>query len=174
MFTIEQATVQDVERIRRMALRVFPDTYREIISPEQTDYMMEWMYAPAQIRRQMEEGQVYLILLKDGEDGGYASVERQEKDLFILQRLYVLPAFQGCQAGRFLFDEAVKYIREVHPEPCVMELHVNRYNRAVHFYRRMGMSVDREGDFPIGNGFYMNDYIMKRVISEEHESVVSS
>jgi hypothetical protein len=38
---------------------------------------------------------------------------------------------------------------------------VNRHNRAFHFYRHMGMSVDREGDFPIGNGFYMNDYIMK-------------
>jgi len=24
----------------------------------------------------------------------------------------------------------------------------------------MGMQKDRQGDFPIGNGFYMNDYIM--------------
>ena len=26
--------------------------------------------------------------------------------------------------------------------------------------RRMGMRKLREGDFPIGNGYYMNDYIM--------------
>ena len=48
----------------------------------------------------------------------------------------------------------------MHPEPCVMELNVNRNNKALRFYERMGMHKDREGDFPIGNGFYMNDYIM--------------
>ena len=52
------------------------------------------------------------------------------------------------------------YIRSVHPGPCRMELNVNRHNRALHFYERMGMRVLREGDFPIGDGYYMNDYIM--------------
>ena len=28
------------------------------------------------------------------------------------------------------------------------------------FYRHLGMTVLRQGDFHIGNGFYMNDYIM--------------
>jgi ribosomal protein S18 acetylase RimI-like enzyme len=161
MLATRKATGQEAERIYRLALRVFPDTYREILSPEQLDYMVEWMYAPAHIRRQMDEGQVYMILSKDGEDCGYAAVEQQGENLFHLQKIYVLPAFQGCRAGRFLFDEVVKYIREVHPEPCVMELNVNRHNRAFHFYRHMGMSLDREEDIPIGNGFYMNDYIMK-------------
>ena len=41
-----------------------------------------------------------------------------------------------------------------------MELNVNRSNRAKGFYERMGMRVVREGDFPIGGGFFMNDYIM--------------
>ena len=41
-----------------------------------------------------------------------------------------------------------------------MELNVNRNNRALHFYERMGLRKLREGDFPIGDGYYMNDYIM--------------
>ena len=28
------------------------------------------------------------------------------------------------------------------------------------YYEKMGMRKLREGDFPIGNGYYMNDYIM--------------
>ena len=55
---------------------------------------------------------------------------------------------------------AVEYIRSVHSGPCMMELNVNRRNRALHFYERMGMRRLREGDFPIGDGYYMNDYIM--------------
>jgi len=41
-----------------------------------------------------------------------------------------------------------------------MELNVNRNNKALHFYEHKGMKKLREGDFPIGNGYYMNDYIM--------------
>ena len=59
-----------------------------------------------------------------------------------------------------MFEHVVKYIKEIHPTPCVMELNVNRDNKAVTFYEHMGMHKDRQGDFPIGNGFFMNDYIM--------------
>jgi hypothetical protein len=45
-----------------------------------------------------------------------------------------------------------------------MELNVNRHNRAVTFYEHMGMHKDREGDFPIGEGYYMNDYIMQMTL----------
>ena len=41
-----------------------------------------------------------------------------------------------------------------------MELNVNRNNKALQFYAHMGRRKLREGDFPIGNGYYMNDYIM--------------
>ena len=60
--------------------------------------------------------------------------------------------------------KAVKYIKEIHPEPCMLELNVNRNNKALHFYEHMGMKKLREGDFPIGNGYYMNDYIMGKEI----------
>ena len=91
---------------------------------------------------------------------GYLSVERQEEALFHLQKIYVLPRFQGCGVGSFLFEAAVEYVRRTHPGGSRMELNVNRSNRALGFYRRMGMRCLREGDFPIGGGYFMNDYIM--------------
>lgn len=161
MFRIRIATKKDADLIYSLALQVFPATYKEILSPEQLEYMMEWMYAPANTLRMMDEGQVYLIMSKDGKNCGYASIEQQDADLFHLQKIYVLPAFQGCGAGKYLFEEVLKYIRNIHPSSFTMELNVNRGNKAVHFYKRMGMTIDREGDFSIGNGYYMNDYIMK-------------
>lgn len=160
MLSVRQATPDDLPLIRRMAGEVFPATYRDILSPAQLEYMMEWMYSPESLRRQMREGHVYFIAAAGDEPCGYLSVERQEADLFHLQKIYVLPRFQGSGAGALLFRRAVAYIREVHPAPCRMELNVNRNNRAVHFYERMGMRRLREGDFPIGDGYYMNDYIM--------------
>ncbi|MEG1562453.1 MAG: GNAT family N-acetyltransferase [Bacteroides sp.] len=161
MLTIRRATIDDCELIHALAAIAFPATYQEILSPEQLDYMMEWMYAPANLHKQMEEeGHVYFIASLNGEACGYVSVQPEEADLFHLQKIYVLPQFQGKHLGKCLFEHAIRYIEGVHPSPCLLELNVNRNNRAVHFYERMGMTRLREGDFPIGNGYYMNDYIM--------------
>jgi ribosomal protein S18 acetylase RimI-like enzyme len=161
MFTIRKATTADCELIRELAQQIFPVTYQDILTPEQNDYMMEWMYSPENIRKQMEEeGHVYFLAYEGEEAVGYVSVQQQAEDLFHLQKIYVLPSRQGAHLGSFLFRHAVKYIKEVHPAPCLMELNVNRNNKALQFYEHMGMRKLREGDFPIGNGFYMNDYIM--------------
>ena len=53
MFTIRKATSDDCILINKLAKQVFPTTYKEILSPDQLDYMMEWMYAPLKIRKQM-------------------------------------------------------------------------------------------------------------------------
>ena len=85
MLTIQKVTVADCELINKMAGEVFPATYKEILSPEQLDYMMDWMYAPENIRKQMEEeGHVYFIAYKEGKPCGYVSVQQQEKDIFQL------------------------------------------------------------------------------------------
>ena len=44
MFKIRKATLEDIEMINRLAWIVFPHTYKEILSPEQMEYMMDWMY----------------------------------------------------------------------------------------------------------------------------------
>lgn len=161
MFTIRKATAADCALINKLAWEVFPATYKEILSDDQMAYMMNWMYAPENVRKQMEEeGHVYFIAYKESEPAGYVSVQQQDTDVFHLQKIYVLPSFQGAHLGSQLFDQAVKYIKEIHPSPCLMELNVNRNNKALHFYERKGMKKLREGDFPIGNGYYMNDYIM--------------
>lgn len=160
-FRIRRATTDDCELIHSLAEQVFPVTYQEILTPEQIAYMMEWMYAPSNIRHQMEEeGHVYLLAVTENETAGYASIEQQAADLFHLQKIYVLPRYQQARCGRFLFTEVIGYIRSQHPTPFRIELNVNRYNPALGFYEHMGMRKLREGDFPIGNGYYMNDYIM--------------
>lgn len=160
LLSLHRAEAEDVPLIRRLADEAFPATYREILSPAQLDYMMEWMYAPEVLQKELQGPFAWFIARYGGQPCGYVSVERQQADLFHLQKIYVLPRFQGLGAGAFLFRAAVEHIRKVHPAPCRMELNVNRRNRALHFYERMGMRRLHEGDFPIGNGYFMNDYIM--------------
>lgn len=94
MITTRKATTADISLINELATEAFPYTYREILTPEQIDYMMDWMYSPESLRRQMEEeGHHYYLIYKDGQAAGYVSIQQEGDDLFHLQKIYVLPAF---------------------------------------------------------------------------------
>lgn len=161
MITFRKATAQDIPDIRHIAEIAFPATYCDIISPEQLKYMMEWMYSEDSLHDQInKQGHVFLLAEINGNPCGYASIEQQGADLFHLQKIYILPEFHGRGIGRSLFEHVTDYIRKPHPTPCLMELNVNRHNRAVSFYEHLGMRRLRSGDFPIGGGYFMNDYIM--------------
>ena len=161
MFEIRKATLEDISLINELAWIVFPHTYKELLSQGQIEFMMDWMYSPTNLQKQMtEDGHIYFIAYKDEVPAGYLSIQPEGEHTYHLQKIYVLPHFQGMKLGKLLFNHAIKAIKELHPEPCQMRLNVNRENKAVTFYQRMGMVKVDEGDFPIGNGYYMNDYIM--------------
>lgn len=161
MFKIRKVTLEDIEMINRLAWIVFPHTYKEILSPEQMEYMMDWMYSPENLHKQMtEDGHIYYLAFEGDEPAGYLSIQPEGEHTYHLQKIYVLPSFQGKKLGKLLFEHAIKAIKELHPEPCQMRLNVNRQNKALTFYEKMGMKKVDEGDFHIGNGYYMNDYIM--------------
>ena len=187
---ISKASGEDIMCIHDMAQVVFRHTYREILSPEQMEYMMDWMYSPTNLQKQLDEGHVYYIAYRDGKACGYVSVQHEGiadegRLLFHLQKIYVLPSEQGHGLGRALFDRAVAHVREAAlareidhmrevaggcTEGCVegcvegcgarIELNVNRNNPSIGFYHHLGLRILRQGDFHIGNGYYMNDYIM--------------
>lgn len=161
MITFRKAGMEDTPLIEELAQEIFRHTYREILSPEQTDYMMEWMYSQDSLKRQIgEEGHIYHIVYYGGEAVGYFSVQQQGERLWHLQKIYLRKGMQGKSVGKQMFMKAVEYIRENSVLPATMELNVNRNNPAVAFYEKMGMYKASQGDFHIGNGYYMNDYIM--------------
>ncbi len=161
MVTVREACEADIPALRRMAEVAFPTAYALILSKAQIAYMMRMMYSEESLHRQFAvEKQRFFIAEDDGREVGYASVERQGETLFHLQKIYVLPSAQGSGVGSALFDRIVEEVRLMQPSACRLELNVNRHNKAVGFYLRKGMRQVRSGDFPIGDGYYMNDYIM--------------
>ena len=166
---VRRATTEDIPLIRSMADVSFRDTYRDILSPEQMEYMLDWMYSEASLERQMgPDGHVYFIAETDeGEPFAYLSVQplglqEDGTHLFEFQKLYINSAWRGKGYGKKLFDFVFHFVKEeAGGGPCRVEFHVNRYNtRAVEMYKHIGMTLIREGDFPIGHGYYMNDYLM--------------
>lgn len=51
MNDIRMAGIKDIPIIKRMAEQVFPETYKDIITLEQCEYMMDMMYSEDSLRR---------------------------------------------------------------------------------------------------------------------------
>lgn len=159
MVEIRMAAREDLATIHNMADVVFRDTYRDILSSEQLDYMMDWMYSMTSLERQLQEGHVYYIAWDRDTPKGYVSVQKERERLYHLQKVYVMPSAQKTGLGKLLMDRALKHVKDEAGHAAV-ELNVNRENPALGFYKHVGFKIVRQGDFPIGKGFYMNDYIM--------------
>ena len=155
------ADEKDILSIRNLARVTFPATYSSIISAKQIDFMMDMMYSETVLRRELEGGVTFLMLLADGTPAGFVSFGKQDDEgLFHLHKIYLLPEFQGLGYGSEMFLKAEQEMRAQGAK--AFELNVNRHNKALDFYKKMGMSIDRSGDFDVGGGFYMNDYIMRK------------
>lgn len=163
---IKRAGRDELHFIHEMAEVVFRETYKTILSAEQMDYMMEWMYSLPNLEKQVALGHTYYIAWNGVEPQGYVSVRKDSveadgTEVWHLEKIYVMPSAQGKGLGLRLLETAKQHVRDNKSTAKVrIELNVNRNNPAVGFYRRQGLSILRQGDFPIGNGFYMNDYIM--------------
>ncbi len=163
--TIRRASAEDIPLIRSMADVVFRKTYADILSPDQMEYMMDWMYSEGSLRGQVcDEGRYFHIAEMDGVPAGYVSFEYESalpdgRDFYHLQKLYVLPDRQGLGIGRAMLEHVKDSLRGLCPGGFRFALNVNRANPAVSFYEHVGLVRESQGDFPIGNGFYMNDYI---------------
>ncbi|MDD4593341.1 MAG: GNAT family N-acetyltransferase [Parabacteroides sp.] len=161
-FTIRKADIHDCELIHEMASKTWENTYGTILSPEQLAYMFDMMYSIKNLHHQMcELHHQFFIIYADGQPGGYLSIETLNDDLYEFQKVYSLPQLHGTGIGRYIIKQGVAYLKSIHRKPFAVELHVNRYNPAVNFYKHMGFYQSDQGDFPIGNGYFMNDYIMR-------------
>ncbi len=163
MFEIRKATPDDIPLIRELNFRIWPQTYAAILSQEQINYMLDLMYSEASLTRQMtEEACNFIIVYENGNPVGFASFSETETGIWKLHKIYILPNQQGKGTGRFTLDYIINTIKAQGAK--VLQLQVNRYNKAKDFYEKLGFSVIKIADFYIGNGYFMNDYVMEKKI----------
>ena len=161
MFEIKNAGVIDIPLIRELTSRVWPQTYASILSQAQIDYMLEMMYSETSLKEQMtQDGCRFIIVYEDGNPVGFASYNEEQPHRWKLNKIYVLPAQQGKGTGKFMIDYIIEEIKKSKGNSLFLQ--VNRYNNAKVFYERLGFTEVDFINLDIGNGYFMNDYIMEK------------
>ncbi len=159
MIQIIAAAKDDISVIQSLAYSIWPVVYKEMITEEQINYMLENRYSKQALEEQMNAGQQFFIAREDNNYLGYAGVAPTEtENMYKLEKLYVLPDNHKKGVGSILLDAVELFTTQKGGSELILQ--VNRSNAAVGFYKKKGFVIDREADVEIGNGFYMNDYFM--------------
>jgi GNAT superfamily N-acetyltransferase len=167
--SIRPASLQDSAFIRSVSERTWPSTYGHIISQEQIDFMLDWMYSDASLEEQFQKGCQFFIagIVKESselgngelEEIGFCSVSPEDANEYKLNKLYVLPKAHGTGAGKALLNKAIEVTKEAGSTSLFLQ--VNKLNTAYSFYLKHGFVKERDFKFDIGNGFFMDDYVMR-------------
>lgn len=166
VITIRYGTVDDIPDIQYIAEKSWWNVYSPILASEQIDYMLRRIYSTTTLTEVFVQGiQKFRILLEDGHAKGFLAYGPREVDpsIYKVHKLYVLPETQGKGFGKMLIDDVKE--KTLAEGIFVLDLNVNRFNPAKSFYERMGFTVLREEDVPIGP-YWMNDFVMRLSIHE--------
>jgi ribosomal protein S18 acetylase RimI-like enzyme len=156
---INTATIEDIEEIRAIAHRIWPVSYKEIISSEQIDFMLDKMYGVDSLKKQMQDEGCEFLLIKPNERSvGFASYGMNDHGIWRLHKLYVDMDQHGKGLGKQLLQEVCRRI--VAKGGSELELNVNKYNPAQDFYKANGFVLRREEVLDIGNNFVMDDFVL--------------
>lgn len=158
---IRPATLEDRAFIRSVSERTWPSTYGHIISQEQIDFMLDWMYSDASLAEQFAKGHQFYIASIEGEEIGFCSVSKEEGSAHKLNKLYVLPTAHGTGSGKALLNKAIEVAKAEGSSSLFLQ--VNKHNNAYTFYVKNGFAKEKEFKFDIGNGFFMDDYVMRLI-----------
>ncbi|MGD2180300.1 GNAT family N-acetyltransferase [Lusitaniella coriacea] len=154
-------TPNDIDIVSSLAGEIWREHYISIIGSAQVEYMLQEFQSVEAISKQIAEGYKYFVISSDGIDCGYSSAKILDREIF-LSKLYVKATFRGKGLGR----EALKFI-EFRFNPEVIRLTVNKNNtNSIAAYKKMGFEIVDEVVKDIGNGFVMDDFVLKKWVNK--------
>lgn len=162
MVHLRLANEQDLKLIADLAKVIWNEHYVSIIGQEQVDYMLNTIYNLESLKNQLhQKGHRFYLIENDNKAIGFLSVssENNSSDYF-LHKFYIDQKQSNTGLGTETLNLLIKTIT-----PLSLTLTVNRQNyKSINFYFKNGFKIEQVADFDIGNGFQMNDFVMKRIL----------
>ncbi len=162
MLSVQKAGIEQISLIHQLAYQIWPVAYQTILSATQITYMLQLIYSTGALEKQMHEGQTFYILFEKEMPVGFVAFGLYGINTYKLHKIYVLPEKQGSGLGKKLLQFVIDSVRSTGARALI--LNVNRQNKALSFYKKAGFIIMEETDVAIGNGYWMNDYIMRLML----------
>ena len=155
--SIRKAIEKDISLIAQLANEIWREYYPAIITTEQINYMLKKMYSIHALENQIKNSQIFYIIESHSNAVGFVSVSKQNNDEIILHKFYVKSSNRQSGLGSIVFKKLIEELNQ----PEIIRLTVNRQNfKSINFYFKNGFVIEKVEDFDIGNGYFMNDFVM--------------
>lgn len=156
-------TEKQIEILAQVANIVWHDAFKEILTLEQIEYMIEKFQSFNALSQAINKNNYEYYFIKSANDVlGYTGLHEEDGKLF-LSKLYILKEYRGksISSKTFEFIESLAKERKLKS----VWLTVNRNNNhAIDVYKHKGFIVTKKQVADIGNGFVMDDFVFEKVI----------
>lgn len=157
---------EDAVIISQLAEKIWSEHYTPIIGHEQVEYMLEKFQNPYVIYNDIKSGRCHYYLAYENKlPVGYLAVsfDKSKKEIF-LSKLYVDKSSRGKGIAR----EFLEMLREMSGGEYVsVRLAVNKNNNnSIDIYKKLGFVICGKAVTDIGDGFVMDDFIMRMNLPE--------
>jgi len=157
--------LDEAEALVELAGRVWRAHYPGILSAEQIEYMLAQRYKPGLVRQLLARGDLWLAARGGSDLVGFAHAHPLQAGDWKLDKLYVAADLQRHGIGGALIAAVAAEARKHAVQRLI--LRVNRQNHAaIQAYLKHGFKVADLIVEDIGNGFYMDDYIMLKELKD--------
>ena len=160
---IREVTTENLKEIIHLAELIWWDHYPGIISNEQIEYMLSKGYNESTITQELESGTTYWVMLLNNDEligfASYGPIDTGEE--IQLYKLYMHPRFQRSGYGTAFLKHLQEKAAENGYRQLVLTVNKNNH-KAISAYLKNGFMIREARITDIGNGFFMDDYIMNK------------
>lgn len=153
---------QHIQDIAALAQVIWEEHFTPIIGRDQVAYMLNKFQSAPPIREQIQSGTAYYIVQHNHTAVGYtALIDNTPKTM--ISKLYILASARRTGAGKATLDFIEARSRSQQHQ--IVWLTVNKDNaQPIAWYKRQGFRIIDSVKKPIGDGFFMDDYIMEKAL----------
>lgn len=152
------ADEKGIGEMSAMATQIVREHFDPIIGKAQNDYMISQFQTPAAIRGQLEHGYRYFFVKEEQRQIGFLAFYPRGRAMY-LSKLYLYKTERGKGYSAQMLAFVIQAAKAAGLDS--IELNVNRNNDAVCVYRKLGFQVIRTEKNDIGQGFFMDDLVLR-------------
>lgn len=154
----------DINAVAALAQEIWTQHFIPIVGESQVIYMLEKFQSAPAIYSQLQEGWEYNLAQDEEQCVGYtALIPDVVHRKMMLSKIYVHPSVWGKGVGKNLLDHAED--KSLTGKMNSLWLTVSKKNNGpISWYKRQGFRIIDEMNKDIGGGFFMNDFIMEKIL----------
>jgi ribosomal protein S18 acetylase RimI-like enzyme len=157
---IKATKIEDLLKIEKLARIIWPTAFKNIVSTKQINFMLDWMYNLEQMQNEVKNGTIYEIIYCKDKLIGFCAYTKKQKSIK-MDKLYIIPEKQKMGIGSIVINHIYEYAKKQKLDSLFLAVNKNN-SKAINAYIKNGFKIVEEVKNDIGNGFFMDDYIMEK------------